>query len=82
MSLQPEHGTLAARITVAAGQSKTIHFAISWRFPQGDIYWAYRDKPDGQIPNRDPPNWKNYYATQWPDSSAGATDALTRRDGL
>lgn len=82
MSLQPEHGTLSARVTIPAGERKTIRFVISWSFPHGDIYWAYRDKPDGQIPNRKTPSWKNYYATEWPDSTASAADALTRWDAL
>ena len=82
MSLQPEHGTLAARLTIAAGSTKKVRFVISWNFPHGDIYWAYRDKPDGAIPDKSTPSWKNYYATQWPDSTASGRDALQRWDDL
>ena len=78
----PEHGTLAAKVTVAPGERKTIRFVISWSFPQGDIYWAFRSKPDGQIPNQKTPLWKNYYATQWADSTASARDAFARWDQL
>ena len=42
MSLQPEHGTLAARVTIPAGGRKKMRFVISWSFPIGDIYWAFR----------------------------------------
>jgi non-lysosomal glucosylceramidase len=82
MSLQPEHATLGARVTIPAGARKTVRFVISWSFPHGDIYWAFRDKPDGVIPDRPTPNWKNFYATQWADSEASARDALSRWDSL
>ncbi len=82
MSLQPEHATLGARITVPAGGRKRVRFVISWSFPKGDIYWAFRPKPDGVIPDRPTPSWTNYYATQWADSTASATEALKRWDSL
>lgn len=82
MSLQPEHGTLGARVTVPAGGRKTVRFVISWSFPKGDIYWAFRNKPDGVIPDKATPSWTNYYATQWADSTASAADALQRWDSL
>ena len=82
MSLQPEHATLGARVTIPAGGRKTIRFVISWSFPKGDIYWAFRNKPDGVIPDQATPSWTNYYATQWADSTASATDALKRWDSL
>ncbi|MEK1900440.1 MAG: GH116 family glycosyl-hydrolase, partial [Rhizobium sp.] len=82
MSLQPEHGTLGARFALAPGERKKVRFVITWNFPQGDVYWAYRDKPDGAIPDRPTPSWTNYYATQWADSTASGTEALTRWDAL
>ena len=82
MRLMPEHGTLAARVTVPAGERRRVRFAIAWSFPVGDIYWAYRTKPDGVVPDRPTPHWRNYYATQWADSTACATDALKRWDAL
>ena len=82
MSLQPEHGTLAAKVTVPAGGRKTVRFVISWSFPHGDIYWAYRAKPDAAPPDTKTPLWKNFYATQWADSMASAHDAFARWDQL
>ena len=82
MSLQPEHGTLGARFTLAPRERRTVRFIISWSFPLGDIYWAKRAKPNGAIPDGPTPSWKNYYATQWQDSRASATEALTRWDEL
>jgi uncharacterized protein (DUF608 family) len=78
----PEHGTLAAKVTLAPGERTTIRFVISWSFPRGDVYWAYRNKPDGAIPDRTTPLWRNYYATQWTDSAASARDAFARWKSL
>jgi non-lysosomal glucosylceramidase len=82
MYQQPEHATLGARVSIPAGDRRTVQFVISWSFPKGDIYWAFRNKPDGVAPDRETPSWTNYYATQWPDSLASASDALTRWDDL
>jgi len=82
MFAQPEHGTLAARITVAPGEKRTIRFAIAWNYPLGNIYWYRRDKPDSQATEGSKPTWKNYYATQWADSLASARDAFARWDSL
>jgi len=78
----PEHGTLAAKITVAPGAPQVVRFVISWSFPHGDIYWAYRNKPDGAVPEKATPLWRNYYATQWADASASAAEAFARWDDL
>ncbi|KQW75787.1 beta-glucosidase [Devosia sp. Root413D1] len=82
MYFQPEHTTLGAKVAVPAGGRKTVRFVISWNFPKGDVYWAHRPKPDGIIPDRATPAWTNYYSTQWADSLATATDALSRWDEL
>jgi len=82
MYAQPEHATLGARVVVPAGGRRTVRFVISWSFPKGDIYWAFRDKPDGVIPDKATPSWTNYYATQWADSLVSASDALKRWDKL
>ena len=78
----PEHGTLAAKVTVKPGETKTVRFVISWSYPHGDIYWAHRTKPDGVIPDQPTPLWKNYYAMQWANSAASAADAFARWDDL
>jgi len=82
MGLQPEHGTIGARVTVPVGERRKVRFVMSWSFPHGDVYWAWRDKPDGPIPDKPTPHWRNYYATQWADSRASAEDALKRWDEL
>ena len=78
----PEHGTLAAKVTLAPGEARIIRFVISWSFPKGDICWAFRTKPDGAIPNEKTRLWTNYYTTQWPNSRASAGETLARRDDL
>ncbi len=78
MYYYPEHATLAAKVTVPAGERRTIRFVIAWHFPVGDIYWFDRLKPDAETPPGPRPIWRNYYATQWADSAATARDALSR----
>ena len=69
-------------MTIPAGGRKKVRFAISWSFPTGDIYWAFRASPDSPIPDRETPTWRNYYANHWADSEASARDALERWDKL
>ena len=78
MFQQPEHGTLAARVTVAPGERRTLRFALAWNYPQGSIYWFKRDQPGSPLYQGQAPTWTNYYATQWDHSLASATDAFRR----
>jgi len=73
---QPEHGTLAARLTVAPGETRTARFAIGWSFPVGRVYW-HQQPTEGQKVG-----WRNYYASQWADSKAAVADAFARWDLL
>jgi non-lysosomal glucosylceramidase len=82
MYYYPEHGTLAARVTVPPGERRALRFVIAWSFPVGDIYWFDRAKPDSATPEGPRPTWRNYYATQWADSAATARDVLARWDIL
>jgi uncharacterized protein (DUF608 family) len=82
MFQQPEHGTLAVRLRVAAGETRQVRFAISWNYPLGSIYWFNRDQPGSPLFEGTPPTWKNYYATQWADSAASGADAFQRWETL
>ncbi|HEY0793910.1 MAG TPA: GH116 family glycosyl-hydrolase [Chthoniobacterales bacterium] len=82
MFQQPEHGTLAVRVRVPSGESRQVRFAISWNFPFGSIYWFNREGPGSPPFAGTPPTWKNYYATQWPDSAASGAEALKRWNTL
>jgi uncharacterized protein (DUF608 family) len=73
---QPEHGTLAARVTIAPGETKRVKFAIAWHFPVGQVYWR-PNAVDGKTGT-----WRNYYASQWKDSSAVLSEAFARWDEL
>lgn len=68
-----DHATLAARVTVAPGQSETIRFVLAWHYPNMTNYWnpEQRDCADCA-----PRVWKHYYATVFADSRATAQYAL------
>ena len=70
---QPEHGTLAARISLAPGETRRVRFVIAWHFPVGEVYWRL-DGGGG--------TWRNYYASQWADSAAVAAELFGRWDEL
>ena len=65
--------TLAAKLTLAAGEQKKVRFLLSWNVPNYYNYWV-----EGQ----EQPTWKNYYAVLFPDSAASAAYALTNWDSL
>jgi beta-glucosidase 2, glycosyl-hydrolase family 116 N-term len=75
---QPELGTLAPRSRVAPGGRAQVRFAITWNYPLGAIYWFNRAQPGDPECAGDPPTWRNYYATQWADSSASGAEAFRR----
>lgn len=69
--------TLAAHVTLAPGESRSVRFVVSWYFPNCNYYLdPARQAPDGAT------QWKNYYATRWPDAPAVCFDALRRWDHL
>ena len=82
MFQQPEHGTLARRIRVPAGETRQVRFAITWNYPLGAIYWFNRQQPGDPEYVGELPTWRNYYATQWADSLASGADALGRWNEL
>lgn len=70
-------GTVAASISVASGEKKTVRFVLSWYVPNNSCYWAgFRDE------NGNFPTWRNYYATLFTGASAVAEYALTHFDEL
>ena len=64
--------TLAAHVRVPAGKTGKIKFVLSWNKPNFDLYWKAQDcdSNDGCCENNR--MWKNYYATQFENSRAGA----------
>ncbi|RYE55311.1 MAG: beta-glucosidase, partial [Hyphomicrobiales bacterium] len=73
---QPEHGTLAAHVTVVPRETKRVRFAISWHFPVGQVYW----RPNAV--KGETGTWRNYYASQWGNSGAVLGEAFARWDDL
>jgi uncharacterized protein (DUF608 family) len=82
MFQEPEHGTLATRVSVPPGETRQMRFVISWNYPLGSIYWFNREHPGGPLFQGRAPTWRNYYAAQWADSVASGVDAFKRWDFL
>ncbi len=76
-----DHGQLAAHMRLEPGETRCVRFVLTWNFPNCRNYWSPNADAGAQqagLENR----WKNYYATQWPDSVASATYALTEWERL
>ncbi len=71
-----DHGFLAAHVSLAPGERKSVRFCITWNIPRRKNTWTKNieelARAEG-IKNV----WRNYYATQWKNSSDSA-DELTR----
>ncbi|RED56034.1 GH116 family glycosyl-hydrolase [Cohnella lupini] len=74
-SRHKDNGTLAARLTIPSGGKGKLRFALAWHFP--NVYNSWNPEPEGSRTV-----WKNYYATQYSDSAAVASYALTEWDRL
>ena len=73
---------LAARLSVAPGQTGRARFVISWSVPNCVNYWREADYAEGSSTGGKRKAWKNHYATVFPDSGASATYALKAWDTL
>ena len=72
-----DHASLAARITVPAGQTGKVRFVLTWNYPNMTNYWNAAPKPEcGSGCDCKPDTWKNYYATLFKDSAASAQYSL------
>lgn len=69
--------SLAANVSVAAGETKKVRFVLTWNIPNNYNYWSpYKDENDKNI------TWKNYYATVFEDSLASAQYSFKNWDYL
>lgn len=50
-----ETSVISAHFHAAAGESKTVRFALSWYYPNFEKYWGTPDLPK--------PVWRNWYST-------------------
>jgi len=63
-----DHGTVVSYVDIPAGAKKSICFVIAWNVPVAYNYWKPRPEEDT--------TWRNYYATQFPNSFETAKYAL------
>ncbi len=59
---------LGAKMELAPGESAEVPFLIAWSFPNYALAQRRRDEAEGEKP----PQWRNYYATQFEDAWAAA----------
>ena len=74
--------TLAAHIKVGAGETGRVRFLLSWNVPNMYMYWADGHDWCSEYDAQAAPMWKNYYATQWKDSTESAGYAMRQWDRL
>ena len=79
-------GVLAARISVAAGQTRSVRFVLAWSFPNCVNYWhpvgVDQEQRDAPPPEPEAGEWRNWYATRFADSAASAGYCLREWDRL
>lgn len=75
-------GLLAVHFTLKPGEAHTVRFVLTWHVPNRKNTWG--GIPDSGKEEADAinPVWKNYYATQWADSTASAEELEARMDEL
>lgn len=72
-----DHASVVSYIPVKAGEKATAKFVLAWNAPmQYSYWWPQKDE------NGNDRTWKNYYTTQFEDSSATAEYALRNFDEL
>lgn len=74
-----DHATLAARVTVAPGETATVRFVLAWHYPNMTNYWNPEQCDGGECR---PAVWQHYYATLFDGSAATAQYALKHWDRL
>ena len=69
--------TLCTDFSLAAGESKSVRFLLSWNTPNCYNYWLpIRDRDGKDL------SWRNYYAVLWENSLASAAHATQNWDTL
>lgn len=70
---EPGFASMGQRVNLAPGESKTIRFALSWRFPT-TLHAPKFGKPNTKD--------KNHYATLWPTAADTADSVAAREEEL
>ncbi len=76
-----DHSLQAAHITVPAGESRTVRFALTWYVPNFEKFWTSQSWHFTQPPGTGA-TWRNWYAGTWNSAEAVALDALAKWDRL
>jgi uncharacterized protein (DUF608 family) len=81
MGRNRDSSLVAAHVSVAPNERRSVRFAIGWYVPNFRKYWVspiwhFREASgaSGQ--------WRNWYGTEWPGVDAIAAEVLTRWDDL
>lgn len=78
-------GTLGVRFEIEPAGAKTVRFVVAWNYPNSTNYWNPEDcdcSADGCGETSNLRTWKNYYATQFEDSTDSAAYGLQNWDRL
>ena len=79
-------GVLAATLGVPAGETRTARFVLTWSYPNCVNYWhpvgVEQEQRDEPPPALDHAEWRNHYATRFPDSAASASYCLREWERL
>ncbi|MEE0946541.1 MAG: GH116 family glycosyl-hydrolase [Acutalibacteraceae bacterium] len=76
-SAERDHGTLCAKRTILANETKTVRFIFSWNIPVNHNFNNFEPKKDGNLIS-----FKNYYAVLWENSQASAVYSLSNWNKL
>ncbi|MBP5780987.1 MAG: hypothetical protein J6X34_07120 [Clostridia bacterium] len=76
-----DHAAMAIKKSIAPGKTKRFRYVISWSSPNCVNYWSRYVVKDENGNEKDV-TWKNYYATQFENSTVSAAYALTEWERL
>ena len=73
-----DHGSLYAKRTISAGETKTVRYILTWNNPinRGFTHYGRVNEDGSKI------SWKNYYAVLWKDSTDSAVYSMNNWDML
>jgi non-lysosomal glucosylceramidase len=79
-------GVLAATVSAPAHGTRTARFVLTWSYPNCVNYWhpvgVEQEQRDAPPPALEHGEWRNHYATRFPDSAASAGYCLREWERL
>ncbi len=76
-----DHGSLAARVTLAPGERRKLRAAINWRFPNFRKYWSSKIRTTPEATDTEN-HWRMQHADWWPDIDAAVDETRERWQDL